>query len=151
MSWGAAPFPAPLAHPELRGAANAEADALVIPTGSKHAPEAWEFILYTQKQDVMEQLCLGQRKHSPLKEVSEAFYARHPNPHIRLFAELGASPNAWSAPKTGVWNEYLRELSTAADKIGNLTLTPREALTQVEQRIQVSYDRDRAIYLKRSR
>jgi multiple sugar transport system substrate-binding protein len=151
MAWGAAPFPAPAAHPELHGVANAEADALVIPTGSKHEPEAWEFIRYTQQQEVMEELCLGQRKHSPLKNVSAAFYDRHPNPYIRLFAELGASPNAWSAPKTGIWNEYLREMTTAADKIGNLTLTPREALTQVQERIQISYDRDRAIFLKRSR
>jgi multiple sugar transport system substrate-binding protein len=151
MPWGAAPFPAPAAHPEYRGAANAEGDALVIPTGSTHAEEAWQFIKYTQQQEVMERLCLGQRKNSPLAQVSEAFYAQHPNPYIRLFAELGASPNAWSAPKTGVWNEYGREMTTAADKIANLTLTPQDALTQVQERIQISYDRDRAIYLRRSR
>jgi ABC-type glycerol-3-phosphate transport system substrate-binding protein len=150
MPWGAAPFPAPAAHPELRGAANAEADALVIPTGSAHPSEAWAFIRYTQKQDVMEQLCLGQRKHSPLKQVSEEFYAQHPNPYIRLFAEMGASSNAWSAPKTGVWNEYGREMNTAADKIANLTLTPQQALSSVQERIQTSYDRDRAIFLRRS-
>jgi multiple sugar transport system substrate-binding protein len=151
MPWGAAPFPAPAARPELRGAANAEADALVIPTGSAHPDEAWAFIKYTQQQEVMEQLCLGQRKHSPLAQVSDAFYAQHPNPYIRLFAELGASPNAWSAPKTGVWNEYGRELATAADKIGNLALTPEAALTSVQERIQISYDRDRAIFLRRAR
>jgi multiple sugar transport system substrate-binding protein len=151
MPWGAAPFPAPAAHPELRGVGNAEADALVIPTGSGHAKEAWEFIRYTQKQDVMEQLCLGQRKHSPLAQVSDEFYAKHPNPYIRLFAEMGASANAWSAPKTGVWNEYGREMNTAADKIGNLTLTPEQALKSVQERIQTSYDRDRAIFMRRSR
>ena len=151
MPWGAAPFPAPAAHPELRGAANAEADALVIPTGSAHPDEAWAFIKYTQKQEVMEQLCLGQRKHSPLAQVSDAFYAQHPNPYIRLFAEMGASANAWSAPKTGVWNEYGREMTTAADKIGNLALTPEEALKSVQQRLQISYDRDRAISQRRAR
>jgi len=151
MPWGAAPFPAPAAHPERRGVANAEVDSLVIPTGSKHAKEAWEFIRYTQKQEVMEQLCLGQRKHTPLAQVSEEFYAKHPNPYIRLFRELGASPNAWSAAKTGVWNEYAREMSTAADKVANLNLTPTEALTQVQNRMQLSYDRDRAIFLRRQR
>jgi multiple sugar transport system substrate-binding protein len=150
MQWGAAPFPAPAAHPERHGTANAEVDALAIPTGSKHPEEAWEFIKYTQRRDVMDELCLGQRKHTPLAQVSEEFYARHPNPYIRLFRELGASPNAWSAPKTGVWNEYLREMTTAADKIANLTSTPREALSQVQERIQVSYDRDRRIFLRRS-
>lgn len=151
MQWGAAPFPAPAAHPERTGTANAEIDDLVIPTGSQHPAEAWAFIRYTQRQDVMEALCLGQRKHTPLAQVSEEFYARHPNPSIRLFRELGESPNAWSAPKTGIWNEYERELKTAADKVSNLTLSPREALTRVQQRIQISYERDRRIFSRRNR
>jgi multiple sugar transport system substrate-binding protein len=151
MLWGAAPFPAPATHPERRGTAIADADALVIPTGSGHPEEAWTFIQYTQRQDVMEELCLGQRKHTPLAKVSEAFYAKHPHPYIRLFREMGASLNAWSAPQTGVWNEYGRELTTAADAISNLTLTPTEALSQVQNRLQISYDRDKAIFLRRQR
>jgi ABC-type glycerol-3-phosphate transport system substrate-binding protein len=151
MQWGAAPFPAPAAHPERNGVANAEVDALVIPTGSEHPAEAWEFIRFIQRQDVMEQLCLGQRKHTPLAKVSEEFYAKSPNPYIRLFRELGASPNAWSAAKTGVWNEYAREMSTAADKVANLNLTPEQALTQVQERIQLSHSRDRAIAARRQR
>ncbi len=150
MQWGAAPFPAPAAHPERMGTANAEVDALVIPTGSKKPEEAWAFIKYTQQQGVMEELCLGQRKHTPLAEVSEEFYAKHPNPYIRLFRDLGASPNAWSAPKTGVWNEYGREMTTAADKISNLSLTPQEALGQVQERLQISFNRDRQIFLRRN-
>lgn len=151
MAYGVAPFPAPSARPELRGVGSAEADSLVIPAGSKHPDEAWEFIRYTQRQAVMEQLCLGQRKHSPLKQVSEEFYARHPHPHIRVFAELGASPNAYSAPATAVWNEYKRELAAAVDKIVNLKLSPRQALTGVQTRLQASVDRDRRIYERRSR
>ncbi|HXK20507.1 MAG TPA: extracellular solute-binding protein, partial [Polyangiaceae bacterium] len=151
MQWGAAPFPAPAAHPERRGTANAEVDLLVIPTGSEHPDEAWTFIKYTQRQDVMEELCLGHRKHTPLAKVSEEFYAKHPNPYIRLFRELGASPNAWSSPMTGVWNQYGRELTTAADKISNLNVTPEEALSQVQTRVQIAYDRDRAIFLRRQR
>jgi multiple sugar transport system substrate-binding protein len=151
MLWGAAPFPPPAAHPERRGTANAEVDALVIPNGSKHPEEAWAFIKYTQRQEVMEELCLGQRKHTPLAKVSEEFYAKSPNPYIRLFRELGASPNAWSAPKTGVWNQYGREMTAAADKIANLNLTPQEALTQVQNRMQISFDRDRAIFERRQR
>lgn len=151
MLWGAAPFPAPAAHPERTGAANAEVDALVIPSASKHSAEAWTFIKYTQRQDVMEELCLGHRKHTPLAQVSEEFYAKHPNPYIRLFRELGASPNAWSSPKSGVWNEYGREMTTAADKVSNLTLTPQEALNQVHDRLQISFDRDEAIFRRRSR
>lgn len=151
MQWGAAPLPAPASRPELRGAASAETDALAIPTGSRHPDEAWTFIRYTQRREVMEQLCLGQRKASPLAEVSEHFYTSHPNPYIHLFAELGASPNAWSVPQTAVWNEYNRELAAAVHRITNLTLTPEQALGQVQERLQVSYDRDRAVFLRRAR
>jgi multiple sugar transport system substrate-binding protein len=151
MQWGAAPFPAPAATPELRGANSAEADALVIPTGARHLDEAWAFIEYTQRQDVMEELCLRQRKTSPLAQVSDGFYAHHPNPNIGVFAALGASKNAWSAPHTAVWNEYERELKTAVNKISSLSLTPEQALGEVQERIQRSYDRERAIFLRRAR
>jgi multiple sugar transport system substrate-binding protein len=150
MQWGAAPFPAPEAQAHLRGMANAEADVIVIPTGAKHPEEAWQFIHYVQRKEVMEKLCLGQRKHSPLAEVSESFYAQHPNPYIRLFAEVAAGPS-WVAPRTGVWNEYLRELNSAVDKITNLRVSPREGLEQVERRMQLSVDRNLRVNAVRNR
>jgi ABC-type glycerol-3-phosphate transport system substrate-binding protein len=149
MPWGAAPFPAPSDRPDLRGAANADADNLVIPAASKHPEEAWEFIRYVESQPVMEQLCLGQRKHSPLRNVSDEFWANHPNPYIRLFAELGSLPSAWAAPQTGVWNEYARELNTVAGKIQSLRVSPEEGLRQVQETMQRSLDRENAVYARR--
>jgi multiple sugar transport system substrate-binding protein len=151
MPWGAAPFPAPADRPDLRGAANAEADNLVIPAASKHPQEAWEFIRYVQSQPVMEQLCLGQRKHSPLKQVSNEFWAVHPNPYIRLFAELGSLPSAWAAPQTGVWNEYARELNSVAGRIQGLSVTPEDGLRQVQETMQRSLDRENAVYARRQK
>lgn len=149
MPWGAAPFPAPSDRPDLRGTANADADNLVIPAASKHPEEAWEFIQYVESQPVMEKLCMGQRKHSPLRTVSDNFYAAHPNPYIRLFAELGSLPSAWAAPQTGVWNEYARELNTVAGKIQSLSVTPEEGLRQVQDTMQRSLDRENAVYARR--
>jgi ABC-type glycerol-3-phosphate transport system substrate-binding protein len=151
MLWGAAPFPAPAARPESRGAGTAEADVLVIPTGAAHPDEAFEFIKFVSARENMEQLCLGQRKFSPLKEVSTEFWAQHPHPYIRLFAELGAGPNAYAQPKTGVWNLYLREMNYAVDAIQNLRATPEEALQTVEQRMQLAVDREREIAQRRTR
>lgn len=149
MPWGAAPFPAPSDRPELRGVANAEADNLVIPAASRHPEEAWEFIKFVQTQPVMEQLCLGQRKHSPLSRVSDEFWAQHPHPHIRLFAELGSLPHAWAAPKTGVWNEFNRELNTVANRIQSLTISPEAGLLQVQTTMQRSLDRELDVYARR--
>jgi multiple sugar transport system substrate-binding protein len=151
MPWGVAPFPAPSDLPHLKGTGNAEADAIVIPTGSKHPAEAMEFIKYVSAQDNLEKLCLGQRKFSPRKQVSDAFYADHPHPYIRMFAEVAAGPNAYAAPKTAVWNEYSREMGSAVDAILNLRVTPKAALGEVRERMQVSVDRDRAIMARRQK
>jgi ABC-type glycerol-3-phosphate transport system substrate-binding protein len=150
MPWGAAPFPAPSDRPELRGVANSEADNLVIPAASRHPEEAWEFIKYVQSQPVMEQLCLGQRKHSPLSQVSDEFWDKHPNPYIRLFAELGSLPHAWAAPKTGIWNEYSRELDAMANRIQSLSITPEQGLLQIQESMQRSLDRELAVQARRS-
>ncbi len=150
MPWGAAPFPGPADRPDLKGVSNAESDVIVIPTGSKHPAEAMEFIKYVSSQEAMEALCLGQRKFSPLKQVSDKFYADHPHPYIRLFAEIGAGPNVYAAPKTGVWNEYTREIGNAVDAIQNLRLPPKEALLQVQERLQISADREQAIAARRA-
>lgn len=151
MPWGAAPFPAPAARPELRGVGSAEADSLVIPAGSRHPEEAFQFMKYLQTQQAMEQLCLGQRKHSPLKRVSEEFYEQHSNPYIRMFAELGASPNAYAAPKTGVWREFEREMDNEVDRIQSLSVSPLEGLSRVQRNMQRAVDRENALYDRRSR
>lgn len=65
----------------------------------------------------MELLCMGQRKHSPLVEVSEDFYKRHPNPYIRLFADLPRGPNAVAPPQFGIWPQYSQELAAAIEQV----------------------------------
>src|SRR2546421_7945248 len=65
--WAAAPFPHPADRPDLANATIADEDVLVIPRGCRHPDEAFEFIKFVESQKGMELLCLGQRKHSPLK------------------------------------------------------------------------------------
>lgn len=151
MQWGAAPFPHPADRPDLAGVNNAEADMLVLPKDARHPEEAFEFIAYVNSREAMEKLCLGQRKFSPFREVSEEFWQAHPHPYIRMFHAVGQSPNAWSAPKIGVWNEYLREMGHGVDLIQNLTLPPELSLREIERRVQTSLDRERAIAERRER
>lgn len=143
MQWGVAPFPHPADRPDLRNSTLIETDTLVIPRDSRHPQEAFEFIRFVQQQEIMEELCLGQRKFSPLKNVSEEFWAKHPHPHIRLFRDLALSENAFTTPKVGVWYEYVREMRAALDAIDSLSTPPREALAEVRKRMQVSLDRER--------
>ncbi|HYQ46874.1 MAG TPA: ABC transporter substrate-binding protein [Polyangiaceae bacterium] len=149
LSWAAAPFPYPADHPELAGTTRADADMLMIPKGSAHPEEAWRFIQFASTQAELEKLCLGQQKFTPLTEVSERFWAAHPNPSIRLFRQLAVSKNAVSIPRTEIWNEYNRELGNATDLIQNLKQTPASALTDVQTKMQAALDRDREIQARR--
>ena len=150
LQWGAAPFPYPAGHPELALTTSADADVLVIPKESRHPREAFEFLRYVTSQPVLEKLCLGQQKFTPLKNVSEEFWCVHPNPYIHLFRELGMSKNAFSIPKTGLWNEYNREMSNAVDLIQNLTESPAVALSNVQTKMQAALDRNRRILARRA-
>ncbi|MCC6728907.1 MAG: ABC transporter substrate-binding protein [Chthonomonadales bacterium] len=138
--WGAAPFPHPADRPDLAGVTFADEDVLVIPRGARHPDEAFEFIRFVQSRRGMELLCMGQRKHSPLRRVSPGFYRRHPNPFIRLFAELPTGPNTVTPPKLGIWPEYQDALTNAFDEITLERKTPRQALDAVQARMQPKLD-----------
>ena len=142
LEWGVAPFPHPADRPELANTSIAEADVLLIPRGSRRPAEALEFIRFASSRESLETMALGQQKFTPLASVSPDFYERHDHPYIRTFRELGASPNAWSAPPLGVWNQYTREMRAAIDRIQNLSATPEEALASVRVRIQAAVDRE---------
>jgi multiple sugar transport system substrate-binding protein len=140
LEWGAAAFPS--VNPEaLPDVTLVECDMLVIPKGARHAREAFEFIRYVNTRGAMEKLCLGQRKFSPLREVSADFYRDHPNPFIRVFADLVRSPNARTAPRITVWSEYDEELRIAYERAFTGVLPPAAALEEAQKRVQWKYDR----------
>lgn len=140
IEWAAAPFPSadPARWPEV---SIAECDVLVIPRGARHAREAFAFMRYVNTQAAMEKLCLGQRKFSPLRAVSDAFLQAHPNPYIRVFMNLAASPHVRAVPRLTVWNEYDEELRIACDRAFLGLRTPEDALREAQDRVQWKYDR----------
>ena len=140
FEWGVAAFPS--ADPEkLKDVTIVESDAFVVPAGARHPKEAFEFIKYLNSQGPMEKLCLGQRKFTPLREVSAEFLRRHPNPYITKFIELAKSPNAVSVPPLSTWTEYSNDMGIAVDRIWSGKATPEAALGAVEEREQDVFDR----------
>lgn len=140
LDWAAAPFPS--WDPEnLPMVTIAECDVLVIPKGAKRPREAFTFMRFVNTQPAMEKLCLGQRKFSPLREMSDGFVARHPNPYIQVFIDLAKSPNVRTVPRLTVWNEYKDELRNAYDRVFLGLAAPEAALAEAERRVQWKYDR----------
>jgi multiple sugar transport system substrate-binding protein len=133
--WFAVPFPYPADHPELEGHSAVSQDILVIPRGAKYPKEAFEFLKYVQRQDVMEGLCLSHGKNSPLTKVSEDFFNRHPNKSIRLFDKMARSPRAITPPSIGIWKQTGSEIGVAFQEVTTLSKTPKQALDDAQKRI----------------
>lgn len=143
FEWGAAPFPT--ADPEkLPNVTIAGCDVLVIPAGASHPKEAFEFISYVNSQKVMEKLCMGQLKFTPLRDCSPEFLANHPNPYIKVFADLAKSPNATALPPLTTWTQYGNDLANAVTRIQSGNTSAAEALRDVNQRQQQVFDRSLA-------
>ncbi len=138
LEWGAAPFPS--VSPDLPDPTVIDLDVLCIPTGAKHPKEAFEFLKFVESQKGLEMLCLGQKKITPLLQVSDGFIANHPNPYIKLFIKLAYSKTTVSTPKIGIWSEYNDEINNAFSEITLMQKTPKQALDDVAKRMQPTLD-----------
>lgn len=145
MEYVVAPWPHPADRPDLAYSAIIDLDILVIPRGAENPEEAFEFIRYIQRHEVMEKLCRAHGKNSPLAHVTPDFWVDHPNPHIRVFDKLARSKNTVSPPMFGIWPQYGAELAYAFDQVNHLRQSPEEALRNVRERMQPKLDQ----YLRR--
>lgn len=94
-----------------------EADVIMIPRGCPHPEEAYEFLKFTQRQDVQEKLCSMHCKPSPFRTVSEEFKATHPNRAVAVFDAIAKSPRVSVLPQTSAWERFSDETTSAFDAI----------------------------------
>ena len=88
----------------------AEPDSFSIPTGARHPDEAFKFLLYLNRQEVVEKLALGHRKMTSLRAVSPSFLENHPHPYIEAFIDIAASPNVARKPPIAQRNQLEAEM-----------------------------------------
>lgn len=153
LDYGAAPWPEAGGGSPGAPFAIADADMLVIPRGTRHPREAWEFVRFVNSRNPraetkeelggMELLCLLQAKNSPLRAWSPYFLRAHPHPYIEVFRELADSPRVTHIPMVGVWQEYARETQTVFDRIRLLDIEPEAGLAYAHERIERSWARHR--------
>jgi len=136
--WAAAPFPS--FDPNLKDVTYCNCDVLVIPRGAKHKAEAFEFIAFVNRQDVMEKLANSHCKISPLAKVSEQFLDHHRNPYIRTFDSLAASPNAHPTEPIPILPEVNDEMNNFVQRLVMLQVTPEQGLQEMQDRLQQKYD-----------
>ena len=149
LEWGAAPFPS--AVPGFDNVTIAECDSICIPVGARHPDEAFEFIQFLCSQEGLELLNMGQKKFTPLKQVSPEFLEAHPNPYIELFIDLAASPNVFHAPIMSMWFEYNDEIVPAFDMVMFGRTSPAAAVARVQERVSGMWQRAREHIERRER
>lgn len=147
LDYGVASFPS--STPD-GGHAFASMDNFVIPRGAKHPREAMTFLAYMMRQDVLEELCREHGKVSPFREPQPAFFAGHRNPHVKLFDELAALPNAFGYPSMPMWaqarTEYLWALNTTLRGL----LSPEEALRKAQGNLDRIVSEHKRMALRRT-
>ena len=131
--WGVAAFPSAVTG--QKDVTYCETDLLMIPRGAKHPREAFEFIAYCQRREVMEKLCRLTCKNSPLRHQSDDWVYTHPNPYVDVFDRLAASPNAHSPDQTPIYNEALNRIDVAAQQTYLLQKSAADALTEAQVEI----------------
>jgi len=137
--WAAAPFPSN--EPGKTYVSLCNFDTLVIPKGSKHKQEAFEFIAYVNRQEVMERLCRMHSKNSPLAKVSQDFLTHHKNPYIKVFEDLASSPNARALPQSPILPEVGDEMNNVIQRLVLLRDEPEPALRVLQAQLQEKYDK----------
>lgn len=136
--WAAAPFPS--FDLNLKDVTYCNCDVMVIPRGAKHKREAFEFIAFVQRQDVMERLANAHCKISPLAKVSDQFLLHHKNRYIRVFDSLAASPNAHPTEPVPILPEVNHEMDNFHARLARLEVAPEQGLREIQERLQQKYD-----------
>lgn len=139
LDWAAAPFPA---YGDLKDVTLIESDVLVVPKGSPNPEAAMKFIAFAVSPEGQEILHLRQMKFPVLKKMPESFWKKHDHPYIQVFRRLAESPNAFTAPRIGVFEEYFDEATAAFDLVWLHEKTPEEALAQLQRRMEKKWARE---------
>ena len=138
IKWGVAPMPSKNGTPIT----TVDCDCILIPRGSKHPKEAFEFIKWLMQPENLEELCILQGKFSPLLYSDRKdFIEKHPHPYIKIFIDLAKSDGARFFPQSPLYERYRRELTRAFESVIRLEKEPHIALNEVQNKLETELNR----------
>lgn len=114
----------------------ASTDVFVIPRGARHVREAMHLLAWLTRQENLEELCRLHGKVSPFREPLPSFFADHPNPHIRAFERLAASPHTFGFPKMPTFAQADAATLQMLESVLRQTATPQQAIELAQRRME---------------
>ena len=139
LDWDTAAFPCDK-YVSGREVTTVGDDLIVIPRGSKHPKEAFEFMKFLNSRKQLENICLAHRKFTPLRKASKAFYEKHSNPAIKTLQKLANNKAAVSASKLPVLQQFEGDFGLAFERAFLGLATPEESLRIIQDRVQRNLD-----------
>ena len=88
---------------------------------------------------MIERLCAVQAKLTPLSRVSDDFVRTHPNPYIKVFDEIAASPQARGPQQLAIFPEVADQVTYMVQKLMTLNGTAQELLRESQVRLDEKY------------
>ncbi len=113
----------------------------MIPKGSEHPKEAWEFLNWITSEEPMKELNIAFTNMPPRISVAKSPEVREAIPVLELTIPLMEAGNAFTSVSMPLWQEYLTALGAAEEMVIHGQKTPQEALDEVTARIQEELDR----------
>ena len=147
--WGVAPFPT--AVPGLTNVSYNSFDALMIPSGARHAKEAFEFMAYVNRQDVAEKLNILHCKNCQLRHVSESFSKSIPILTSGFFRTWPPAPMPSALRSARSGRKFTRRWSTPPRRSRWNRSIPADALRNTQTRMQDQCDRFERLLEERRR
>jgi multiple sugar transport system substrate-binding protein len=130
---GTAPFPSPASKPQLRGTTFIDTNPQVIPTGSKHAQDAFNFIQWETTNSKVTGTFANLVYNLPqLKKIPSSFKLTK-DPRFSLFMREASSPNAHVWVQLPIATEYGIKLSETEEATIYGKDTPAHALGSLQQ------------------
>jgi len=128
---GVAPFPAPRGLSQYTGTSFIDNDPQVIPSGSQHKQEAYEFLQY-ETADPGVTLYMAPRVFnlSQLKGISAAAISK--DPRFKVFVDLANGPNAHVFPRLGFAGEMDTDIQNVEASVLHGQDTPAHALQTLQ-------------------
>jgi ABC-type glycerol-3-phosphate transport system substrate-binding protein len=142
LEYAVAPFPSEKPLEEGHPVTQVETDCITIPKGAKHPEEAWKFIKWLAGPKGAGILCMGQGKHTCLRELPEEFVRENPNPHVKFFPGLAFSKNASIVGRFAVLSKFREEMSNAFEEVWHGRKSPEKAVADAQEQAQDALDRN---------
>lgn len=132
---GAAPFPAPAGHTSRNGTSFIDTNPQVIPTGSPHAAQAFEFIKWEATNPKLTSEYATLVDNLPqLKHVPQTSLFKDPN--FRVFENEANGHNAHQLPQTAISSQFATNLGNAEESALLGKSTPKQALQNLQKMTQ---------------